>query len=137
MKRSIYFIALIFAFSNAKSQSLNETQTKQIFDFLFGMNASSGLTINEEDKKKASFFLNELIDGSCKMSLAQGLLEGAFPIKTTISESVEQIAKAIIKSSYKNCYKGAMEGNFYESVKVTLARNWKSPFEIRKQTGEW
>ena len=137
MKKIIYFVAFLIATVNVKAQTLNETQTKQIFDFLFGKNASSNLLINEEDKKKAAFFLNELIDGSCKMSLAQGLTEGAFSIKTNISESVEEIVKDIIKSSYENCYKGTSDGNFYASVKVTLTRNWKSPFEIRKQTGEW
>jgi|GEM_PF-4993614 len=29
------------------------------------------------------------------------------------------------------------EGRYYETVRVKIALNWKSAFEIRKQTGEW
>ena len=126
-----------FTYATAYSQTLNETETKPVCNFLFGSEACNQITMNEQDKRKAGFLLNQLIEGSCKMSLVEGLYKGTVSIKATVSESVEQIVKSIVKSFHSNCSKAVAEGFFYESVRASIARNWKSSFEIRKQTGEW
>jgi hypothetical protein len=71
------------------------------------------MAINQEDEQKAMLFLNELIKGSCAMSVPNGTFDGTISISSSISESVAEIVKAITESSYQNCLVGALgEGKF-------------------------
>ncbi|HMC98679.1 MAG TPA: hypothetical protein VKH37_00950, partial [Ferruginibacter sp.] len=75
MKKVIYLAFFLLLGNFAKSQALSDADTKAIFNFLYGSGAASDMTINAEDRQKAQMFLNELVDGSCKMSIVQALFD--------------------------------------------------------------
>ena len=134
MKKIILSLAIVLMGSlNAQAQNLNDSETKGVFDLIFGAGSSADLIINNNDKQVAYKLLNELIEKSCQMSVAEGLMRSAY----SYNRSISRLAMNIIRSNYSNCSKGAKEGRYYESVRVTIVRNWSSAFQIRKQTGEW
>ena len=113
--------------SSQEEGELSEIQTKKIFDLFFGANSSQELTIINEDKKQAKDLLKELISASCKMSIVESLYD--------LDPSLISICYAIY-SSISNCNK-VKKGSYYETVRKTIAFNFSTSFQIRKQTGEW
>ncbi len=116
-----------------KKIALSDIQTKAVFDLIFGSTASLGLNINDQDKKQASMLLDELIQRSCQMSVIQGIFE----IEYSFNINISSVARSVISSYYSNCNRGAKDATYYETVRRTIARNWHSPFELRKQEGVW
>ena len=110
---------------------MNEIETKAVFETIFGIGSTSGLTISNEDKEKAKLFLDELVKGSCKMSAIEGVFRQAFSFNPTIIG----VIKSVAGSYAKGCI--CSDGKFYVVIRDTLRLNWRSAFEIRKQTGEW
>ncbi len=134
MKKIIILILFAAMSVNlATAQNPNVVESKAVFDLIFGPQSSNGIVINETDQQKAKMLLQELIQKSCQMSMAEGLLESAY----SFDPSISGIVKSIISSYYTNCNEGAKNGKYYESVRTTIARNWKSAFAVRKQTDEW
>lgn len=108
-------------------EDISDEQTKETFKLFFGPNAADGLTIKDEDKKQAKLFLIELMQGSCKMAIVEGLRS----LEPTLISAIE-----LLHTSISNC-NAAKRGAYYEIVRSTIARNFKSTFTRRKQSGEW
>jgi hypothetical protein len=106
---------------------ITDAQTVAVFNFLFGANQASDFTITEQDKNKAIEFIKNLVKSSCEMSIVESLNN----VNDTLSSLVKGIATSI------NGCENAKNGKYYESIRVTLARNFRSEFLIRKNTGEW
>ena len=116
-----------FMHSSANAQTkLSDEQTKATFELFWG--AGSELTITSEDKEKAAYFLNELIEGTCDMSIVQGM--------SNFNGTLLSACKGIY-SGYNGCTDAGRNGRYSETIRKEIARKQKSMFEIRKQTGEW
>ncbi|MFT3947876.1 MAG: hypothetical protein QM763_12980 [Agriterribacter sp.] len=107
---------------------MTENQAKTIFDLIFGAGSSKDLTITNEDKKEARLLLTELIKGSCKMAVVEGL--------QSLDASILSLAESIYTMT-SNCFDAKKKGRYYETVRKTIAYNFSSAFQIRKATGEW
>lgn len=108
-------------------------QTKRIFELIFGNNSTAGLTFNDEDNKIAEYFLKELVEGSCRMSLAKVLFETAY----SFDPDIQDIVFDLIKAHGDNCGEGAKKGEYYRTVVETIKAKYHTAFDNRKQNGEW
>jgi hypothetical protein len=110
-----------------EEDNLSDEQVRKVFDLIFGAGASAGLEIEEQDRKQARLFMTELVRRSCQMAIVEGL------------KDFEPTLKALGKSIYKtlsNC-KAASDGQYYEIIRKTIAFNFRSSFQLRKETGGW
>jgi len=112
---------------NKKKQAtlLSAAKAQQVFKFVFGEELDS---VTEEDRKKAKKILKSMIKQSCGMHHTKKLMESSLFQRS----DWRPIVKKMVVQVAKGC-----NGVIYENVKVSLKRNWRSAFEIRKQTGEW
>jgi hypothetical protein len=123
----VLFCLGLFMHSSANAQTkLSDEQTKATFELFWA--SGSDLSITDEDKEKAAYFLNELIEGTCDMSIVQGMSN----FNGTLLSACNSIY-----TGYNGCTDAGRKGRYSETIRKEIARKQKSMFEIRKQTGEW
>lgn len=108
-------------------------QSKRIFELIFGNNSTAGMTFNDEDNQIAKYFLKELVEGSCRMSLAEVLFETTY----RFDPDIQGIVFGLIEAYGDKCGKGAKKGEYYEKVVDAIRAKYRTPFDNRKQNGEW
>lgn len=108
-------------------------QSRKIIEIIFGSGSTASWTITDEDNAIAQYFLRELVQGSCQMSLAKVLFDTTY----NFDPDVLDIALDLIEAYGENCGKGAKKGEYYKTVIVTIRAKYHGPFENRKQNGEW
>jgi hypothetical protein len=113
----------------AASTELTSRNVKDIFNFIFDNDKADFLTITEEDKQKATTLFTDLIDKSCAMGKMEKITKAIYFNKP----SFKKIVKAFFKAGIMKCD----SEKYYDAVRTSLARNFKSAYAIRVQTGEW
>lgn len=116
-----------FMHSKANAQTkLSDEQTQATFELFWA--SCSDLSITDEDREKAAYFLNELIEGTCNLSIVQGM--------SNFNGTLLSACRSIF-NGYSGCTDAGRNGRYSETIRKEIARKQKSMFEIRKQTGEW
>ena len=131
--RKLLLVFFLLAGLTSQSQALTNSETKAVLSLVFGSNSTADLQINEQDKAMAAKFMNELVEKTCQLSIVEGVLDNVYSFNYELADLAVSIAKKV----GSNCNAAAKKGKYSEAVRVTIARNWKSAFAIRKQTGEW
>lgn len=109
-------------------------ETKELLDFIFGTGASKRIgSFTSEDIKISNELAKELVEKSCWMSYIESLFRSSIKPNATL----KGIFVSLAKKHRKGCANEVKNGEIYESVRLSLKRNWKSAFEIRVQTGTW
>jgi hypothetical protein len=132
-KNAISISCLIILFAGVSLKSLAQSkisikQTKATFDLFWGKGASADLVIDKYDKDRAIDLLIKLIEGSCDFSTTDELY--------SFNSSISSVSKRIY-TKLNGCDEAIKNGKYAESVRKVIALEYKSAFEIRKQTGEW
>jgi hypothetical protein len=99
----------------------------------------SQLTV--EDRAFAQALLVEAIDKSYDMSFVELLFKNFYGKVPSSFEAVRDLVKSFAKEAAKRWFQHATgkdleNPQIYESVRATLARNFRSVWQIRLQTGE-
>jgi hypothetical protein len=108
-------------------------QTKLILELIFGNNSTAGMTFTDEDTKIAEYFLKELVEGSCRMSLAEVVFKTAY----SFDPDIQDIVFDLIEAYGDNCGKDAKKAKYYQTVIDTIKGKYRTAFDNRKQNGEW
>ena len=120
---------------------LTQEQAWKVLRFFWPDMGTSPGTLTEYDRSFAQGLLVEAIDGSYNMGFVDHLFQAVF-MKTPASfDDIKDIIKTFAKAALKHWFKHAMRSDLndpeiYESVRESLARNFRSAWKIREQTGE-
>jgi len=128
---NIFFLMILLAGVSIKTiaqSKITDKQIKATFDLFWGSGASSDLIIDKYDKDHAFDLLNKLTEGSCSLSIINGI--------HSFNGSLLSICKRLY-TRFSGCNKAIKNGRYAESVRKAIALEYNSAFEIRKQTGEW
>lgn len=130
----LFVTASLFFASRSYSQQpqlvLADTDVKDIFNLIFDNKKANSLRIIiKEDRRKAVFFMRELIDKSCDVGIVQDIFRASYKLKPNLKKMV----KVLIKNAIVDCNRD----EYYLMVQVKIAQNFKSAYDIRLQTGEW
>ena len=118
------------AYSQQPILALSDTDVREVFNLIFNNLKANSLQITTaEDKKKAIFFMRQLIDGSCDIGLIHGVFKASYKFKP----NVKKIVNVFVKHKITDCDKD----EYYVIVRDRIAVNFKSAYAIRLQTGEW
>ena len=105
----------------------------QILLFFFGGN--SGISVNsltENDKSFAQALLIEAIDKSYAMSWIECLFSEAMKLNPSVKGIIKKLAKKAVRDWLNEVPIDKLEEQtIYSSIKNSLTRNWRSPWEIR------
>ena len=117
---------------------MSNQEAWQVLVFFFGGNAGSVPGwLTDNDRSFAQALLIEAIDKSYLMSWVEALFSSAMKV----NPSIKGILKALAKKAVRDWWNGQPPPNLenakiYQSVHDQLWRAWKSPWQIRLQTGE-
>jgi hypothetical protein len=122
----------------ASEVRLDNQQAFDVLRFFFQHNTSINISqITIEDRAFAQALLVEAVDASFQM----GFVESIFRSAMSLTPSVKDIIKGLLKYAAKSWFRHATgrdmsDPKIYESVRVTLVRNFRSVWSLRTQTGE-
>ena len=110
----------------------------EILVWFFGGNAGlSPSDITYNDRSFAQALLFEAIAASKLIGFVEGLWRATVKPAKSITSLLKQIAKLTAKALWEHLKPVDLEDpKIYQMVKDQLARNWKSPWQIRIETGE-
>ena len=118
---------------------LTTEDTRNVIKFFW---PSKGLpsTITPEDKAFAQALLIEAIDKSYAMSWVRAIFDSAFmKVPGSPRSLLTKAIKLAIKLGWLRYKKGRVDPlkvKIYQSIRNTLARNFKTPWELRLNTGQ-
>jgi hypothetical protein len=122
----------------ANEVRLDTAQAFDVLRFFFRANTSINISqITIEDRAFAQALLVEAVDASFHM----GFIESIFTSAMSLSPSVKDIIKDLLRYAAQSWFRYATGQNMsdpkiYESVRVTLVRNFRTPWAMRTTTGE-
>jgi hypothetical protein len=122
----------------ANEVRLDAQQAFDILRFFFQHNTSINLSqITIEDRAFAQALLVEAVDASFHM----GFIESIFSSAMSLTPSVRDIVKDLLKYAAQSWFRYATGQNLsdpqiYDSVRVSLVRNFRTPWAMRTTTGE-
>lgn len=94
---------------------MTDKQVKEVFDTVFWSGSSANMVIGPIDHQHAEIFLKELVEGTCKMSIVEGLFRSTF----SFNPSLSSILKAIAKSYASKCNGAIHEVKFYTVIRYS------------------
>jgi hypothetical protein len=114
---------------------ISRDEAKQVLMFFFGQSSPGTKNINltESDVAFAQALLTEAIDASTGMSYVQTLFETQSSL--SIKSLIFNYAKAAAAQWFRN-KNIKNDPRVYESVRVTLGRNFKSLWQLRLDGGD-
>jgi len=116
---------------------ISQEEAWYILVWFFGGNAGlspSDLTYNDRSFAQALMF--EAIAASKKISFMEGLWKKTVKPHSSILKFLKQIAKLTAKALWKFIQPADLEDpEIYKMVKDKLTANWRSPWEIRVNSG--
>jgi hypothetical protein len=120
---------------------LSNEDASAVIRFLWPNELIQPGSITTEDRAFAQALLIEAIDASYKMGFVEQLFKAFFMKVPTSFQSIRGMVKSFAKAAAKHWFKHAtgndlLDPKIYESVRLTLARNFKTTLKIREQTGE-
>lgn len=121
---------------------LTPEQAWQVLRFFWPSTDVTPGSLTAEDRAFAQGLLVEAIDRSYEMGYVESLFRSFFPVGVAptfagIRKAVKEFAKRALKQWFRHATgKDLKDPKIYESVRVTLARNFRSTWEIRRQGGE-
>jgi hypothetical protein len=120
---------------------LTQEQAWKILRFFWpDMNTPpNSLTVN--DRSFAQALLIEAIDGSYNMGFVKLIFDYFFMKPPTSFGNIKDMVKIFVKAAMNHWFKHATGANLkdpkiYESVRLTLARNFRTTWKIREESGE-
>jgi hypothetical protein len=118
---------------------LSNNDAWQVLVFFFGGNA--GLApgdLNLQDREFAEALLFEAMEASDRMDFVVPLLDFAVKPQTAIVGFMRTLALKAVQFGWKRWKHSRTTENpqIYNSIKVTVAYNWRTIWQIRVQTGE-
>jgi hypothetical protein len=122
---------------------ISSDQARTILLFFFGFQGqvppSNQLT--DDDVAFAQALFLEAIDESYAMGYVKAIFDAFYGKPPASFDSVKDMIKDFVKAAAKNWFTHARGEDFahpkiYESIRVTIAVNFKSVWAIRVQTGE-
>ncbi|MBX3244449.1 MAG: hypothetical protein KF685_08340 [Acidobacteria bacterium] len=117
---------------------VSEAEAWEILVWFFGGNAGitpSDVTYNDRSFAQALMF--EAIRASKQISFVEGLWRATANPTKSLKSMLKQIAKLTAKALWEHLKPADLEDpKIYEMVKNALARNWRSPWQIRVATGD-
>jgi len=121
---------------------LDAEQAKAVLTFFFGEHEMP-TAMTDEDRSFAQGLLVEAIDASYSMGYVEAIWD-AITDKNILKGNLKGIVKSFVKLAAKNWFKRYKVNisklndiEIYQSVKVTLARNFRTPWQYRLETGEY
>jgi hypothetical protein len=117
---------------------ISNQEAWEILVWFFGGNAGlSPSDITYNDRSFAQALLFEAIGASKLIGFVEGLWRATVKPAKSITKLLKQIAKLTAKALWEYLKPADLEDpKIYQMVKDQLARNWKSPWQIRIETGE-
>lgn len=120
---------------------LTQEQAFRILRFFWPEASIPPGSLTNIDRAFAQGLLVEAIDGSYKMGFVEHLFKAFYMKVPTSFGSVRGMVKEFAKAAVKQWFNHATgadlhDPRIYESVRLTLARNFKTAWNIREQTGE-
>jgi hypothetical protein len=122
----------------ASEVRLDNQKAFDVLRFFFQHNTSINISqITIEDRAFAQALLVEAVDASFQM----GFIESIFTSAMSLSPSVKDIIKDLLKYAAQSWFRHATgrdmsDPQIYDSVRVTLVRNFRSVWSMRTATGE-
>lgn len=119
----------------------DEQECFEILRFFFIQPGIQAASLTTEDRSFAQALLVEAVDASYKMGYAEIIYETFFGKPAASLTAVRKMAQRFLKKSAEHWFRHATKDNLrdpkiYDSVRVTIARNARSAWQIRLQTGE-
>jgi hypothetical protein len=116
-------------------------QAQRVLRFFFPDQPIEAAVMTSEDIPFAQALLIEAIDASAEMSYVQVLYDKAFMKLPTDYSVIKDVAKSLCRQAAKNWFRHATGDDLrnpeiYEGVRSQLARNFRSVWMIRMQTGD-
>jgi hypothetical protein len=99
-------------------------------------------SLSPEDRGFAQGLMIEAVERSYAMGYVESLYRSFFgpgvaPTSSALKKAIKSFAKKAIKNWFRHASgKDLEDPKIYESVRRSLARNFRSVWEIRAQTGE-
>jgi hypothetical protein len=120
---------------------ISPDQAPTILRYFFGLNTDLPDQLTDDDVAFAQALLLEAIDESYAMGYVQALFESFYGKPPASLDSVKDMIKDFVKAAAKHWFTHARGEDFanpkiYESIRVTIAVNFKSVWGIRMATGE-
>lgn len=116
-------------------------QAYRVLRFFFPDQLIDPASLTGDDIGFAQALLIEAVDASTEMSYVQVLYDKAFMKPPTDYSIVKDVAKALCRQLARNWFRHATgddlrDPEIYAAVRSQLARNFRSAWIIRVQTGE-
>jgi hypothetical protein len=120
---------------------ITKEQAGRVLKFYFPDRPIDPGALSGDDIAFAQALLLQGIDASMEMGFAQIIFDKAYMKPPTDFSIIKDIAKAFAKQAVKNWFRHATgkdlaDPQIYEAVRRTLARNFRSTWAIRMETGE-
>jgi hypothetical protein len=120
---------------------INQDQAYQILRFIWTDIGISPQEISRKDIAFAQSLLVEAIDASYKMGYVEQLFKSFYMKVPASFGSIKDMVKNFAKGASQHWFKHAtqkdlMNPQIYENVRLNIARNFRSAWSIREQTGE-
>ena len=120
---------------------LDQEQAWRVLRFFWPNTDITPGSLSESDRGFAQGLLVEAIDGSYQMGFIEIIFRTfAYKVATSLSD-IKDMIKEFLKQATKHWFEHATsqdlkDPKIYESVRVTLARNFRTVWNIRMATGE-
>jgi hypothetical protein len=122
---------------------LSPEETLAVYRFFWPDKNFSGIgALTDKDREFAQALLVEAIDASCTMGIVEDIYNRFFmkipgSFKDIAKSAVKIAAKAIAARWFGRCrLTDPSKARIYESIRRTLARNFRTVIELRLSTGE-
>ena len=119
---------------------LNAEQTKTALLIFWPTKGSDigSMAVNDSDRSFAQGLMVEAIDASLKMGLVEAIFRSAYKPNATAQAVIKAVVWNIITKSWLSNKKlDPNTSKIYDAVRATLARNFRTAFELRLSTGEY
>lgn len=122
----------------ANEVRLDSQKAFDVLRFFFQHNTSINISqITIEDRAFTQALLVEAVDASFQM----GFIESIFSSAMSLTPSVKDIIKDLLKYAAQSWFRHATgrdmsDPKIYESVRVTIVRNFRSVWSLRAQSGD-
>ena len=120
---------------------ISPEQAQRVLRFFFPDQPVDAANLTKDDIAFAQGLLIEAVDASTQMSYVQVLYDKAF-MKLPVDYSIiKDVAKSLCRQAARTWFRHVTgedlrDPQIYESVRSQLARNFRSAWIIRMQTGE-
>jgi hypothetical protein len=120
---------------------LSQEQAWKVLRFFWPETSTQPGSLTQSDVGFAQGLLVEAVDGSYNMGFVEQVFQSFYMKVPTSFADIRGIVKEFAKSALKHWFRHATgadlkDPKIYESVRATLARNFRSAWRLRQETGE-